>query len=292
MRITDGMRQGSLVRTLNQLTTRQMDAQTRALTGRQVNKPSDDPAAAAELARIRSSMTLTEAGLRATTTARGDLELAEGVLAEAGDLFTSAHEIAMQGANASLNASQRGELAEQVRQMKAQLVGLANTQGATGFLFAGSKTGTTPFDAAGAFSGDDDVHQVDLGTGPAMTVNVSGARAFTVAGGRDIFADLDALEAALSADDQTAISNTLPGLESAREQLMTARSDAGLKLDRLDTTEDVLNQAKFALAKRDQDTAGADPYQAYSDLTTLGQSLEQAVAVARKILDTTGLVRF
>lgn len=292
MRITDGMRQGGLVRTLNQLTARQLDAQQRALTGRQVNKPSDDPAAAAELARIRASHALTQAGLRATTTARGDLELAESVLAEAGDLFVSARELAMQGANGSLDASMRTSFAAQVKELKATLVGLANTKGATGYLFAGSKTDTTPFSTTGAFSGDDDVHQVDLGVGPPMTVNASGARAFTLTGGRDVFADLDALEAALAANDQAAISNMLPDLELAREQLMTARSDTGLKLERLDTTEDVLTQAKFALEKRDNDTAGADPYQAYSDLTTLGQSLEQAVAVARRILDATGLARF
>src|SRR5690242_4990482 len=138
--------------------------------------------------------------------ARGDLELAEGMLAEAGDLFVTARDLAMQGANGSLDASQRSDLALQVRHLKAALVGIANTQGATGSIFAGSKTDSTPFSATGAFSGDDDVHQVDLGTGPPMTVNVSGARAFTAAGGRDVFADLDALDAALSANDQTAIS--------------------------------------------------------------------------------------
>jgi flagellar hook-associated protein 3 FlgL len=292
MRVSDNMRQMNLVRSMNQLTSRQAEAQERALTGRKVNKPSDDPSAAAELARIRSSQHLTEAGIKAATTARGELELAEGVLAQAGDLFQTAHEIAMQGANASLNGTQRKDLAAQVGHLRAQLVGLANTQGATGFLFAGSQTASTPFSATGAFSGDDHAHQVDLGSGPPMTVNVSGARAFTAAGGRDVFAELDALEAALNANDQAAVSNTLPGLESSREQLMTARSDAGLKLERLETTEEVLSQAKFALAKRDQDTGGADTYQAYSDLVTLGQSLEQAVAVAKRILDVGGLLRF
>jgi flagellin-like hook-associated protein FlgL len=125
-----------------------------------------------------------------------------------------------------------------------------------------------------------------------MAVNVSGARAFTVAGGRDVFADLDALEAALNANDPDAVSGLLSSLESSRQQLGSARSDAGLKLERLETTESVLSQAKFALAKRDEDTAGADAVQAYSDLVTLGQSLEQAVTVAKRILDVGGLLRF
>jgi flagellar hook-associated protein 3 FlgL len=292
MRVTDNVRQMNLVRTLNQLQTRQVEAQQRALTGRKVNKPSDDPAAAAELARIRASQALTEAGITTTTTARGDLEMAEGVLAQAGDVFQSALEVAMNGANGSRNAAQRQDLATQVGHLKAELVGLANQRGATGFLFAGTLTDAAPFTVSGTFTGDDGDHLVDLGNGPPMAVNVSGARAFTVAGGRDVFADLDALEAALNANDPDAVSGLLSSLESSRQQLGSARSDAGLKLERLETTESVLSQAKFALAKRDEDTAGADAVQAYSDLVTLGQSLEQAVTVAKRILDVGGLLRF
>jgi flagellar hook-associated protein 3 FlgL len=292
MRVSDNLRQMNMVRTMNDLTNRQVEAQNRALTGRKVNKPSDDPAAAAELARIRASQALTEAGIAATTTARSDLEVAEGVLAQAGDLMQSVQELAMQGANGSRNASQRQDLAVQVGHLKAQLVGLANQRGATGYLFGGSKTNAEPFAPSGAFTGDDDAHLVDLGSGPPTAVNVSGARAFTAAGGRDVFADLDALAAALNSNDPDAVAGMLSSLESSREQLSSARSDAGLKLNRLETTESVLSQAKFALAKRDEDTAGADTYQAYSDLVTLGQSLEQAVAVAKRVLDVGGLLRF
>jgi hypothetical protein len=38
--------------------------------------------------------------------------------------------------------------------------------------------------------------------------------------------------------------------------------------------------------------AAADPYEAYSNLTILGQSLERAVEVARRVLDLGSLFRF
>lgn len=291
MRIADTTRQADVLRTVQDLRTRQADAQARALTGRQVNKPSDDPAAAAELARIRASSAQADTHLKAATLARGDMELAEGVLAQAGDLFQQAHDIAMQGANGSLDAATRATLASQVQGLKEQLVGLANTQGATGYLFGGSKTATQPFAASGAFSGDDHDHVVDVGGASPTSVGVSGADAFTALGGRDVFADLDALVTALNANSQSGVQATLSNLETSRQQLTNVRALAGIKMDRLRTTEDILGQAKLALAQREEATAGADPYQAYSDLVTLGQSLEQAVGVARKVLDLGDLFR-
>jgi flagellar hook-associated protein 3 FlgL len=291
MRIADTTRQANVLRTIQDLRTRQADAQERALTGRQVNKPSDDPAAAAELARIRASSAQADTQLKAAGTARGDLELAEGVLAQAGDLFQQAHDIAMQGANGSMDASTRASLANQVQGLKDMLVGLANTQGATGYLFGGSKTTTPPFASSGAFSGDGIDHVVDLGGASPTSVSASGADAFTAAGGRDVFADLDSLMTALNANSQTGVQATLDNLDASRKQLTTVRALAGIKMDRLQTTEDILSQAKLALAEREETTAGADPYKAYSDLVTLGQSLEQAVGVAKKVLELGDLFR-
>ena len=291
MRIADTTRQANVLRTIQDLRTRQADAQERALTGRQVNKPSDDPAAAAELARIRASAAQADTQLKAASTARGDLELAEGVLAQAGDLFQQAHDIAMQGANGSMDAGARAALANQVQGLKDMLVGLANTQGAAGYLFGGSKTTTAPFAASGAFSGDATDHVVDLGGAAPTSVSASGADAFTAAGGRDVFADLDSLITALNANSQSGVQATLDNLDASRKQITTVRALAGIKMDRLQTTEDILSQAKLALAEREETTAGADPYKAYSDLVTLGQSLEQAVGVAKKVLELGDLFR-
>ena len=291
MRVTDGMRQSNLVRTLDQLSQAQQEASNRALTGNRVNKPSDDPAAAAELARIRASQAQNEAGLKAASSAESDLTLSESVLAQANDLFTNAREIAQEGSNATLDANARATMASQVGLLKQQLLGIANTKGQNGYLFGGSQIQNQPFDASGNFSGDDDAHMVDLGTGTPTAVNVSGARAFTAAGGRNVFDDLDAIQTALQNNDQAAISNTFAGLEAARAQVVGVQADAGMRIDKLQTTEDVLTQAKTVLSTRQQSVAGADQYQAYSDLVTLGQSLNQAVGVAKQILSLGGMTQ-
>jgi flagellar hook-associated protein 3 FlgL len=292
MRVTDGMRHSDSLRSLQRLNSRYADASSRALTGRRVDLPSSDPAAAAELVRNRAAQERNEVGKQAASFARADLESAEGALAEAGDVFQRAHELAMQGANGSLGADQRRDLAIEVGHLKVQLVALANTKGTNGYLFGGTQVSTVPFADSGAFAGDDNQRLVDLGMGAPMAASVSGARAFTASGGRDVFADLDALQTALTNNDQAGVSATLTNLESSRKQVMAVQADAGLKLERLSTTESVMDRVSLALAKQDEEIGGADPYEAYSDMVQLGQSLEQAVAVTKRMLDLGGLFRF
>jgi flagellar hook-associated protein 3 FlgL len=292
MRVTDGMRQTDALRSLTQLNSRHAAATARALSGRKVDLPSSDPTAAADLVRNRAAQHRNETGKEAAVFARADLELAEGVLAEAGDLFQRAHELAMQGANGSLGPDQRRDLALEVGHLKTTLVALANTKGNNGYLFGGTLVNTTPFADSGAFSGNDNQRSVDLGTGAPMTASVSGAQAFTASGGRDVFADLDALQTALTNNDQAAIGATLGNLESSRKQLMAVQADAGLKLERLSTTESVMDRMALTLAQHDEAVGGADPAQAYSDMISLGQSLEHAVAISKRVLDMGGLFRF
>ncbi|HEY6557964.1 MAG TPA: flagellar hook-associated protein FlgL [Polyangiaceae bacterium] len=292
MRITDGMKYGSVLRNLTSLGARHAKASQQALTGNRIGAPSDDPSGAAELLRVHSSLSRAQAQRDAIKNARGDVELAEGVLSEVNTLFQRAHEIAMQGSNGNLSADNRAALATEVGDLKRHLVSLANTKGSRGFLFGGSQTDVAPFDANGTFSGNDLEHSIQLGNGSPTRVSVSGASAFTSAGGRDIFADLDALQAGLAADDGSAVSATLGSIETSRQQVIREQTQAGLTINRLDTSDASLDQLELSLSKREQAVGAADPFEAYARMSSLAQALERAVTVSRQILDLGADQRF
>jgi flagellar hook-associated protein 3 FlgL len=289
MRVTDSLRYQQVSRQLASAKSSYAQASERALTGRRVNAPSDDPHAASELVQIRGRNARVESQKANIDLVRGDAELAEGVLAEAGDLLARIHEIAVQGASDSTSAEGRSTLANEVSGLKSALLGLANTKGQGGYLFAGSQLTTEPFDGAGAFQGDDAAHSVDIGTGVPTRVNASGAKAFTVAGGRDLFADLDALSAALTANDGAAVRATLSGLVSGQEQVQSERGQRGLLMNRLDSSETALDRMGLLLAKQDDDIGGIDPAQAYSEFVSLSQALDRAIGVSRELLNLSSL---
>jgi flagellar hook-associated protein 3 FlgL len=290
MRISENMRYDMVGRSLGELSTRQAEVAQQASSGQRVSAPSDDPIAAAELARLSAAKSSTTQFQKSVSSVRGDAQIAEGVLGEAGDAFARLHEIALQGANDTLSASDRASLADEVHTLKAHLVGLANTKGSNGFLFGGTQTDTAPFDSTGAFTGNDNAHLVEVAPGVSVRANPSGADAFTAQGGEDVFATVDALEAGLRANNTSAISGTLDQVEAARDQVTKSRAQSGLLLDRLDATDSALSQAQTTLGARTVAVGQADPYQTYSDLTRLNNALTQAIAVARTTLTPGGQI--
>jgi flagellar hook-associated protein 3 FlgL len=292
MRVTEQMRYDSVTNNLSQLSARQAKAAQEAQTGIRVNLPSDDPAAAAQLARLAASQSQTSARRSTITSVKGDAELAESSLQQASDLLASAKELAVQGGNGTLGATERASLALQVKDLKDQLVGIANTRGSNGYLFAGSALQTTPFSDTGAFSGNDDSHVVDIGNSTPTQVNASGAKAFTVAGGRDVFADLDALYTALNSNDTTAIAATLGGIDTSRSQITNAQAGVGITINKLDASDAVLENVDLQNSKSTQELGAADPAKAYSNLTQLNNSLQQSLTVAKSILDLAAFKQF
>jgi flagellar hook-associated protein 3 FlgL len=283
------MRYTSVQRNLARLQSEHADASRQASSGQRIGQPSDDPIAAAELARLQSSLDTSSAHRGAIRAVRGDAELAESTLAQAGELMSRAKEIAMQGANGSLSDDDRNALATETRDLKSAMLQLANTRGSKGYLFAGSQTGTAAFDANGTFQGDDATQNVDIGASSPTAVNSSGAQAFTAAGGRDVFSDLDALASALDSNDSAATAATLDQLDASQRQISGERIRTGLVVGKLDTSDGVLAQLGFDLGSRQADIGAADPFEAYSRMTVLAQSLERTVAVSRQMLDLTAL---
>jgi flagellar hook-associated protein 3 FlgL len=291
MRVSENMRYDAVSRNLGDLASRQADAAQKASSGQRVSAPSDDPAAAAELTRLSAAKAKNQAYQSAVSSVRSDAELAEGALGEAGDTLARVRELAMQGANDSLAASDRASLADEVASLKQHLVSLANTQGANGYLFGGTQTNAAPFSSSGGFNGNDADHEVEISAGVVVRANASGAQAFTAAGGTDVFATMDALEAALRSNSQSSVSGTLAAIDASRSQVTQARAASGLMLDRLTATDSALSKADETLASSTKAVGDADPYSTYSDLTKLSSALEQAIAVARVTL-TPGGQRF
>jgi flagellar hook-associated protein 3 FlgL len=291
MRVTEGMRYAQVLSNLSNISSQHAKATQEATTGVRVGKPSDDPIAAAELARLSASSSQTKAHLSVIDAVRGDAELTESTLDGASDIFARLKEIALQGANGELTAEDRRTLSVEVVGLKDALLTLGNTRGTRGYLFSGSEVTTAAFDLAGVFQGNDTAHVVQMGNSTPTAVSTSGAEAFVVAGGRDVFADLQSLATALGTDDLAGIRASIDNIGASHSQLVNARARSGLVLSKLDASESVLSSLDTEQQKRAQ-IGAADPFESYTRVNALGQSLERAIAVSKQILDLGGVSRF
>ena len=223
---------------------------------------------------------------------RGDAETAESSLDAAGQVLQRALELAMTGANGSTGPDEQKALATEANQLVVQMVEIGNTKGAQGYLFGGTSLDSPAFDADGNFVGNDVDHIVQIGPGQPTAVNVSGARAFTAEGGRDVIQDLKSLATALANGDSDAVRTSLDDLQNSHEQVVRERSRAGLVLNRLDLSDSLLAQGQTDLQSRSSAITSADTNEVYSKLTQLQGSIQQAVSVGKQLLDTSTIQRF
>jgi flagellar hook-associated protein 3 FlgL len=286
------MRYSQVLSNLASISSQHAAASQQAATGIRVGKPSDDPIAAAELARLRANNSQTQTHLSTIDTVRGDAQLTEATLGEAGDILVRLKEIALQAGNGGLNPDERATLAVEVTGLKDALLKLGNTQGTRGYIFAGSQVATPAFDSSGNFQGNDSAHLVPIGNSTPTTVSTSGSEAFVIAGGRNVFADVDTLATALTGNDEAVIRASIDNVTASHTQLVNARARSGLILSKLDASETVLSAVDTEQQKRAQAAGAADPFEAYTRVTTLGQTLERSLSVSRQLLDLTGVSRF
>jgi flagellar hook-associated protein 3 FlgL len=285
MRVTEGLKYQSTLAGQTKAAERLDRAARRATSGLRVERPSDDPSAFSAALRNDARAARLEARQGAMARARDGLALAESALAAAGDVMSAAQQLAVAMAGDDMAADDRAVAAQQVAAMRQQLLGLANAAGPEGRLFGGTRAEADPFTAAGAFVGNDEAVPVELADGVSIAANASGARAFAGAnGGRDVFADLAALEAALAGNDRAAVGALLDPLERGRSQVVAERSKAGLGLERLTSAAETTESARTVLARARTGLVEADAPTAYSELVNAQGSYDRALAVAKKIL--------
>jgi flagellar hook-associated protein 3 FlgL len=284
MRITDNMMLSSALENEALASQRMYKLSKVASSGEQVNAPSDDAATFGAMVSLDGRLSVLQSRSQGATRASGDLNIADGALSSAADIMVRAKEIALEAANGSMDPASRADAAIEVSGLQQQLISLANTKGASGYIFGGTKTDTPPMDASGNFVGNDNVTHIEVADGMTAATNVSGARAFTAVGGRNVVGDLQALATALGANDLATIQASAGQLDTSHDQIVAVQVDAGVASDRLQSSSDVISSAILAGKTERANEADANVPQVYSELSMAQTSYQSAISVTKQIL--------
>jgi flagellar hook-associated protein 3 FlgL len=185
---------------------RQLDETRRDIaSGKKLRKPSDNPTDTVRLLRFQNQQDNIERFKDNITQGRNSLENSNSVLKQANSVLQRARELAVRGANDSLDTSARSNIADEINQRLEELVDLANSKVGDKFLFGGSETtGETGslFDVRRngqneivevRYNGDANNSEVEVSGGQLVKTNLPGHKVFqatnqTVTGG-ETFAD-------------------------------------------------------------------------------------------------------
>jgi flagellar hook-associated protein 3 FlgL len=122
------------------------ETQEQMTTGKRVNRASDDPAAAARAERALASERRSVASQRAVDASDNAMRLTEGALGDAGDLLQTAREALVSAGNPTFSDKERLGVANQLADLRAQLLAVANRTDSAGIhLFGGQGAIQAPF---------------------------------------------------------------------------------------------------------------------------------------------------
>lgn len=113
-------------------------SQSQLSSGKRVQQASDDAVAATLSERTLNRLARTESDLRSLEASRRSLAQAESTLGTVSDLYNHFKELVVKAGNASLNASDKRSIAEEMKGVREHLLSLANQKDTAGQpLFAG-----------------------------------------------------------------------------------------------------------------------------------------------------------
>jgi flagellar hook-associated protein 3 FlgL len=284
MRITAQMIVDSAIKQMETNRQRLLETQERVSLNRSFTKPSQDPLGVAKAMEINSLLDRLDQYDKSVDSATAFLEENERALNAAYDLLTEAWEISL--ANASTGDAEGRQIAAgQVSLLRDQLVSQANSKIGDRYLFGGYETGSQPFDSSGNYSGDNGSIQIRISPNSNMTINFTGDVVFKGAGGKfDVFDIVNDLQTALETSDIAGINQAQALLSLAIDQIVDFQTQAGVRLNRLETAKNDLTEMSFQMEDLMNDTIGVDITRMAADLASQRTLFEASVAATAQVL--------
>ncbi|WP_029688952.1 flagellar hook-associated protein FlgL [Thermoanaerobacter sp. A7A] len=288
MRITDGMLITNFLNDYNNNLERLQKNQNMLSTGKRISRPSDDPVAVATSLRIRTDMTRNDAYTKNADDAKSWLDITDTALNQLGSLLQRTRELAVQGANGTLTQEDMQKIANEIEQLKAQMIQVGNTQYNGRYIFAGFKTTTQPFsETNNSYSGDKGLIEFEVGAGGnKIAVNVSGDKVFNVdsTGTSQLLTMMDNLKKALDLGDHQAVSNLIVDVDKQMENVLAVRAEVGAKSNRIDLIKNRLQDDNYNFTSLLSKNEDADLAQVITNLKMDENVYRASLAAGARIM--------
>ncbi|MET0386131.1 MAG: flagellar hook-associated protein FlgL [Polyangiales bacterium] len=282
MRVTDSMVWNNQQRAVANRQTGYARAQQQALTGKRVNAPSDDPASFAQARSETGNIVRAEGYERTINLTRPSLEVADSALSDIENVMRRVRDIAVQGANDPLNASDRNTLSQELTALRDELITLGNSHSGDRFVFGGYKDGAPPYDAAGVYTGDTEAPRVEISRGVTLPMGVTGDSVFGTPGD-DVFTTITNLQTALASGDGANISSMITEVDQRFERVRVVHSEIGVHQNAADIAQAVVQRGGDAAAKNRSALVDIDAAESYSNLIRAQSALSAAIEIASQL---------
>lgn len=262
MRITNKVLSNNMLRNMYQ-TMRGMDKYQQMLTtNKKINRPSDNPSGNITSLRMRTKLAQNEQFKENVTAAKSWLETTEDSLIAMGEIMQRGRELAIKGANGSNDEGALEAIAVEIDQLLDEMKVQANSKLSDRYIFGGTNTSEEIYNGTD-WAGNSKIMLVEIGEGITTELNLDGKKIFGIddtPGNPDsIFATLTNMSINLKNGELDKVGGEdLARFDTHIETLLSARSEIGAKVNRIDMTMNRLEGSEASYTKVLSDTEDAD----------------------------------
>jgi flagellar hook-associated protein 3 FlgL len=261
-------------------------------TGKSVNVPSDNPAAAADMVQNTIETANVDQYTQNVSSMLSMVQSADSSLGSVVTSLTQAISLGTEGANGTNSTSNLQAIAEQVQGILQSVVSQANTSYQGTYLFGGTETSSAPYTASSSsssgytYNGNSNVNSVAVGDDMNVQVNVPGSQIFSNSSA-DVLGSLSSLVTALQSGNSTAIGNATSAISAALNNVSQQRVFYGNAESQLNSQETDLQQETVSLTSQENSLVGVDEATAATELSQAETANNAAEAAAAKVLPDT-----
>ncbi|MGA8671876.1 MAG: flagellar hook-associated protein FlgL, partial [Terracidiphilus sp.] len=261
-------------------------------TGKSVNVPSDNPAAASEMVQNTIETANVDQYTQNVTAVLSKVQASDSALSSVVSSLTQAISLGTEGANSTNSAANQQAIASQVQGILSSVVSLANTSYQGAYLFGGTANSQPPYTADSSsptgytYNGNSDQNSVAIGDSTNVQVNLPGSQIFSNST-TNVLGSLSALVTALQSGNSSAISTATTGVTTALNYVGQQRVFYANAESQLNSQETYLQQETVNLSSQQTSLIGVDMAQAATTLSQAETDNSAALAAAAKVLPTT-----
>jgi flagellar hook-associated protein 3 FlgL len=284
-------------------------------TGKKLNKPSDDPASIRPVLNTRKQLSNVDRYLETMGKSLDTMQATDGNLNHVENIMQRAKEIMTNAINGSLNDADRTVLADELVQIRQELLDAANGMVDGKYLFAGYEEDSIPFvenlaydsltydpnDSStwpNRYQGDENATSLEITTGELIQVNLTGNNHFfgtatwdnldptqnsTDPGRHDLFLELTQAEEAIRTNNLSDMQTSMDDLVGAAEQNRRLRSQLGNRASRVETAMDYQEGARIDLQQILSRYEDADAIEAFNAIVQQETAFQAALSVTSKV---------
>ena len=232
--------------TLNRITGDIQGIQQRIATGRNILKTSDNPAVGAKVSFTKDQKILLERYNSNIDRAQNRLSQAESAVGIGVNVLQRVYELGIQARNDTNNGGDRKVIAMEVRNLRDQMLSLANSRDTNGqYIFAGYKVDSKPFvdDENGdvVHIGDRGVHELQISDNQRISTSLDGADVFIRVPGDEaiesVFSTLDSMISSLENGEME--DEDIDRVNRALDHFSLQQTKLGSQMNRADLQREV-----------------------------------------------------